>query len=142
MRTGNATDSPRPAGSGLLALARRGLSSEAEEWGVTLYVAAGLLAFPVVGGAGLIVLWQRPLVQFLESEDSVLEWATVGAFLAAGTFAVLVCVRLWSHGQRWQAGLYGLLALACLLAVGEEISWGERHVGVTGSERIRAARTE
>jgi hypothetical protein len=63
----------------------------------------------------------------LVQEDRVVEWATVFLFLAAA-------IAFTGHGwMRRRVGDWGV-ALFCLVAAGEEISWGQRVLGFTPSE--------
>lgn len=62
----------------------------------------------------------RDLVQ----EDRLVEWTTVALFVVAGL------VRL--HAALLSRRLFdGLVALFCVFVAGEEISWGQRLLGVT-----------
>jgi hypothetical protein len=57
-------------------------------------------------------------------EDRVVEWWTALLFLAAGVIAVPRAVR----GRRWGDIV---VALFCVAAAGEEVSWGQRLLGYT-----------
>jgi hypothetical protein len=67
-------------------------------------------------------------------EDSVLEWAEVSAF---GVAAVL-SARVASRTDGFVRIAYGLLAIATLAAVGEELSWGQRLFHMTTPETLAA----
>lgn len=67
----------------------------------------------------------------LLQEDRVVEWATVGLFLAAG------CIRLITAIRRRRA-FDALVALFCIFVAGEEFSWGQRLLGVQAPEYFLA----
>lgn len=98
------------------------------------YIAA---ATPVLGSVLLVALAVAQVRWFDEivREDSLLEWAEV---LAYGVAAV-VSVRV-AHRTRGFVGIaYGLLAVAAVAAIGEELSWGQRLVHLDTPERLAAA---
>ena len=72
--------------------------------------------------------------QTMVVEDGFTEWATVVAFL----IILLISVRrVWTlRASRRKTFLLvtGLLALMAFFAVGEEISWGQRFIGVESPE--------
>lgn len=57
-------------------------------------------------------------------EDRVVEWWTALLFLGAGAIALPRAVRRRRLGD-------GLVALFCIAAAGEELSWGQRLIGYT-----------
>ena len=57
-------------------------------------------------------------------EDRVVEWWTALLFLAAGALALPRAVRRRRAGD-------ALVALFCVAAAGEELSWGQRAIGYT-----------
>ena len=94
-------------------------------------------ATPVVGCVLLAALAvaQRNVFHAIVREDSVLEWAEVCAYGAAAVASALV-----AHRMRGLAGFaYGLLAVASVAAIGEELSWGQRLFHVTTPETLAAA---
>ena len=92
-------------------------------------VAHTTAAVPVLGSALLLVLAVTEVRVFdlIVREDSVLEWAEVCSYGIVAIVGALVAQR--THGFVRVA--YALLALAAVLAIGEELSWGQRlfHVG-------------
>jgi hypothetical protein len=68
-------------------------------------------------------------------EDSVLEWAEVGSYAVAVIAAVGVARRTRGLVRIAYAGL----ALAAFVAIGEELSWGQRLFGLTTPESVVAA---
>lgn len=100
-------------------------------------VAYTTAALPVLGSLVLAVLavTQRRAFDAIVREDSGLEWAEVVAYGAAAVFSVRVAQR-----TRGFVGLaYGLLAVAAILAIGEELSWGQRLFHMTTPGTLAAA---
>ena len=95
----------------------------------------------------LLVLWLVLLVaifgskvlspniyQYFIKEDSLSEYAQSVFYLLGSVFALLTvsrCLRnrLYLHGT-----LYGILALGLFFIAMEEISWGQRIVGITNPD--------
>ena len=92
---------------------------------------------PVVGSVVLAVLavTERQVFDSLVQEDSVLEW---GEVLAYGALAV-ISARVAHRSRGLVAIAYGLLAVAALLAIGEELSWGQRLFHLTTPGTVAAA---
>ncbi len=67
-------------------------------------------------------------------EDGFIEWVTVVILLVA----MVVCARrvytLWGKRPPLFLGVTGLLAAFCLFGAGEEISWGQRILGLETPE--------
>lgn len=87
---------------------------------------APLLALAVVWVVSMLLLgWLAP-VQYraLLQEDQAVEWATAWLFLAAGLGWLLPAVRRRRAGDL-------LVAIFCLIVAGEEISWGQRLLGLS-----------
>jgi hypothetical protein len=102
--------------------------------GRTAYLTA---CTPVLGCALLAVLAVTKRLWFdaLVREDSVLEWAEVCAYGAAAVAGALVAYR----ARGLVRAAYGLLSVAAIAAIGEELSWGQRLFGVTTPEPVAAA---
>ncbi len=91
-------------------------------------VALGLVA-AVVAFYGAMALWFPAAYIWATYEDLYGEWAQTYLFLIACIFSFLIAWR--GHHFRW---FFGLLALACLYVVLEEISWGQRIFGFESPE--------
>jgi hypothetical protein len=70
----------------------------------------------------------RPYLRALH-EDGPVEWATVGAFVAGGLCFFVAAGRRASAGRRRRLFLL-LLGVVCVLSALEEMSWGQRVLGV------------
>ena len=111
------------------------LAVDGQFWGLSRRRSATLLAIPLAGAAllGLTAL-VRPLHDALVREDSLLEWLQVASYVAAFFLAGRSALRL--HG--WVAAAFGVFALGCLLAAGEELSWGQRLFGLDTPDGLEA----
>jgi hypothetical protein len=67
-------------------------------------------------------------------EDGPVEWATAAALLAAAGVSVWTVRRPGAGCGRLHAVTWVGLALLCLFAAGEEISWGQRVLGFSSPE--------
>lgn len=80
-----------------------------------------------------LYLLNRPLLAVLSAEDGIAENATAALFLAASGLFV------WASGRcRGRNIWYWGLALMCFMVAGEEISWGQRLLGVASPAPIAA----
>lgn len=92
--------------------------------------AAGLLVG--VAGAWIDLHWFE---QVYAVEDGPIEWATAVALLASAGIAAWTAARPAATGDRRLHALVWIgLALFCLFAAGEEVSWGQRLLGVRSPE--------
>src|SRR5215203_2446059 len=96
-----------------------------------------IAATPVLGCALLAALAaaQRNVFDALVREDSVLEWGEVCAYGVAAVMSVRVALRTGGFVRL----AYGLLAVAAIGAIGEELSWGQRLFHVTTPDAVAAA---
>ena len=91
---------------------------------------AVLLTVPLLGSVLVAAASRRDdLYRLLVHEDAAFEWAQVTAFAAVVAVAVHGAPRLWNDGDRAAAVVVAGLAVAALVSVGEELSWGQRIFG-------------
>lgn len=81
-----------------------------------------------------IKIYARSMYGWLYREDGLIEWGTAVAFIAAALFAFLLALRLRQDRKNILAILYLGLAAGMMLAMLEEISWGQRVVGLETPE--------
>jgi hypothetical protein len=96
---------------------------------------------PLVGAA-VVALASRNegLFRLLVKEDAILEWGQIAAY---GTVVAIAAATLrdhWRQGDVSAVVVVGGLALISLLAIGEELSWGQRIVGFETPEIASANR--
>jgi hypothetical protein len=105
-----------------------------EEWGVPRAVAVGALVAPFAGGAVVALLARdERLFRLLVREDSLIEWLEVVAWAIALVASVVVARR----ERGWMRLAWILFAVGCVLALGEELSWGQRLAGFGTPEALR-----
>ena len=85
--------------------------------------------------AGFIFFYSsRPMYDWYVREDHLAEWLTVAGLLLAS----IVCFRrfftLFRRRRAWFLTVSFLLGLLLFVAAGEEISWGQRILGIKSSE--------
>lgn len=108
------------------------LATERRAWALSARATAALSVVPLgIVAVGLALAAATPDAFFaLTEEDAVVEMAQVGALLAAAVAGAILARRLSGAGLRWQATVAALAALVVFGVAGEEISWGQRIVGV------------
>ena len=89
-----------------------------------------------------LALTNEGVYDFLTREDSILEYIQVIFFAAAMFYAGALAYRLFSTQKLFWAMAYGLLAFLLFLVVGEEISWGQRLLGISTPEYIAAENSQ
>jgi hypothetical protein len=105
--------------------------------GVGTRIARIVFWLPFVGAVVVAVAAvSRPVFLAIVREDGPLEWLQFAAFLAASVFLVLATVRLVRRGDWLAAVLIGLGALGMFGIAGEEISWGQRLLGLETPESL------
>ena len=79
----------------------------------------------------LTYIYRFDIALAISREDGVIEWATTLLYLIA-TVVFLVAARRFGFRNVWLLGL----GLMCFFVAGEEISWGQRVIGVDTPEAI------
>ena len=80
------------------------------------------------------------LYRLLVKEDALLEWGQVLAYGATVAIAAATLRGHWRQREMSAVIVVGGLALVSLLAIGEELSWGQRIVGFETPEIAAANR--
>jgi hypothetical protein len=70
------------------------------------------------------------LYMFLIREDGVVEWATAVVYIVAAGFAVGLALQFRRHREWLYVLLYSVLGAGMFLIAMEEISWGQRQLGI------------
>lgn len=117
---------------------REWVEADARGWGVSPRVAwaaylVPLLAIPVLAALYFISF---DLFDFLLVEDGLIENAQVVVLVGVVIFAAALAVRLGRQGRRSAAVIYAVLAVGALFVAIEEISWGQRILGLTTPEAL------
>jgi len=98
-----------------------------EKWILALTLIILLIAF------GLLYFNPASLDTYLE-EDGIVEWLTVGGLLAASLICLSRFISLFKTKNWWFLFVTFVLGLLLFIAAGEEISWGQRILGIKSSE--------
>jgi hypothetical protein len=89
-----------------------------------------------------IFVFNHSLFWKLLNEDGLLEYFQAANYLLAGTIAVGVGLRLRQLGQLFLTFFYIILTSVLFFAAIEEISWGQRIIGVETPEIIYSESTQ
>ncbi len=105
-------------------------------------IRSGYLAAIVLGAMAfwalsiLLAGLSSTLYLHLAREDGLLEYAQVVLLLGGSCMGVYIAVLLSKAGDRAWAGCYALGALVLFWMAGEEISWGQRLLGLGTPEAL------
>jgi hypothetical protein len=119
------------------------LRDDALRWGVPATVAEIVLLLPIIGGVAVaLTRLDRDLFSWLLKEDSVVEWSQFALFLAAAFFGARAVRVSWSVRGGKEALVLSLFVLGCLVVAGEEISWGQRILGLETPELLEGTNVQ
>src|SRR3990172_9950594 len=97
------------------------------------HVITSLVVLAAVIATAVIMLLYFPVaLVWTTYEDLYGEWAQWYLFVVTGLFAVRLAFSKIPHRV-----FFGLLAIACLYVVGEEISWGQRLLDFASPDFFR-----
>lgn len=127
----------------LIGDAVRLFEDDAAAWRLRVGTAVALAIAPVALAGGVAVAHlSRPLYRFLTEEDSVLEWPQFFSIAAAAVVLGAIAWRL-SRRRDWRwAALFAAGALAAVMIAGEEISWGQRVLGLATPDILEGVNTQ
>ena len=96
-----------------------------------------MLAVPPLGCVLLAALaaLHEGAFRLVVREDSVLEWTEIAAYAVAAIIAVAIA-RCTDGAVRF---VYAGLAVAAVIAIGEELSWGQRVFDIATPEAVAVA---
>ena len=98
-----------------------------EKWILALTLIILLIAF------GLLYFNPASLDTYL-GEDGIVEWLTVGGLLAGSLVCFNRFIALFKKKNWWFLVVTFVLGILLFIAAGEEISWGQRILGIKSSE--------
>ena len=123
--------------AGLAGRALADVERDAADDGVSRGLARAALIIPVAGAVVIaIAALHRSTFLALVKEDGPIEWAQFAAFAVAAVLLGVSAVLLARRGDYVAAALIGLGALGFLGIAGEEISWGQRILGLETPESL------
>jgi hypothetical protein len=121
----------------MLAWARDSIRDDSARRGVPPTAAELLFLVPAIGAVALaLAATHSGLFEFLVEEDSLLEWLQVAGFFGGSVFGLALALHARRQGNTAAAVAYAIFAAACLFVAGEEISWGQRLLGLGTPERL------
>ncbi len=113
-----------------------GAMSTMQSWGArwTLLRIFLLVGLPVVWALAIILsLARRKLFLFLTREDGVVEVLQIVVLLATALVASAIAGRLFRTNEKRWALIYAGVTLGLIVIAGEEMSWGQRVLGIETS---------
>ena len=116
----------------------RAVRLDATTWGIPQAAVWPLLVLPILAAIGVALAAPFPrLFHFLIDEDHVIEWAQFAAILLGSVAFAVAGWRAYRRNLRVLAILFGLVAVACFVVAGEEISWGQRILGLVTPDALK-----
>ena len=116
----------------------RAIVADAAAWGIPAVLARLLLIVPLVAVVALVLTVPHPrLYHFLIDEDHVIEWSQFVAILAAAVVFAVAARRAQQAGRRGLTILFLLVAVGAFVVAGEEVSWGQRILGLETPEALK-----
>jgi hypothetical protein len=121
----------------MLAWARDSIRDDSARRGVSPTAAELLFVVPAIGAVAVaLAATHSGLFDFLVEEDSLLEWLQVPGFFGGFVFGLLLALHARRQRNTAAVAAYAIFAAACLFVAGEEISWGQRLLGLETPERL------
>jgi hypothetical protein len=116
----------------------RAIVLNAAPWGIPAVAARLLIVAPLLSVVALVLAVPHPnLYHLLIDEDHVIEWLQFVAILAAAGIFALAAWRVRKAGRRGLTILFVLVAAGAFVVAGEEISWGQRILGLETPEALK-----
>ncbi len=81
-----------------------------------------------------VLFFNPPFLDIYLGEDGIVEWLTVGGLLAGSLLCFNRFIAFFKTKNWWFLVVTFVLGLLLFIAAGEEISWGQRILGIQSSE--------
>jgi hypothetical protein len=105
--------------------------ADARSRGIPPAIARALILLPPVSVVALALTIPHPnLYHFLIDEDHVIEWSQFFAILSASGVFLVAARRALGSGRRRLGAMLILVGVGAFVVAGEEISWGQRILGI------------
>ena len=113
--------------------------AEAATWGIPAVAARTLIISPLMAVVALVLTVPHPqLYHLLVDEDRVIEWTQFFAILLASFTFILAARQVRRTGRRRLMVLFLLVGVGAFVVAGEEISWGQRLLGLSTPDPLKA----
>lgn len=134
------TADPTPESQGSVDQMKVALGAERDAWSLSVPMAGALLVAPLLIVATSVALALVTPTRFfaLTDEDGLVEWMQVAALVIAAIAGALLTIRLRTTGHRPLMLLAAVATITVVVVAGEEISWGQRILGLTTPEALEA----
>ena len=107
------------------------LRDDARAWSFSDRAAVAWLALPLVATVLLAAAYLvKPVFRFLTDEDSIIEWIQILALVAGIAGTARVALIMYRRRARRFTVVFSIMAMAAFVVAGEEISWGQRLLGI------------
>lgn len=118
---------------------RANLERDASDEGVSARTAWVAFWAPFLGLAFFVVLYlvARDAYYWLLREDRAIEWLQFFLLVFTAVVSLIGSVASFRRGHKLTGAFLILIALGTLFLAGEEISWGQRILGLAGGEGNR-----
>ena len=84
----------------------------------------------------------KPRFDLFVREDGLVEWITVAGLLAGGIVCFSRFKKFFAERSRWFLFVTFCLGVFLLFSAGEEISWGQRILGIESPEYFQKNNTQ
>ncbi len=91
---------------------------------------------PLILVAFLIYIIHPDIFRWMVNEDSLVEWLQF-FLLIISSYCSYLLAKYWWHHERLLGLLFAACVLVLLFVAGEEISWGQRLLGVSTPEALK-----
>jgi hypothetical protein len=127
----------RPAVASLLRRGAEIWARDLDAWGLTGSRALMIALAPILATFAILATVPFPgLFGWVIEEDHLVEWSQFVLLLSASLLIAQVGARLVGADRRLLGMLYVLFALGTFFVAGEEISWGQRILGLRTPENL------
>ncbi len=114
------------------------LINQARSWWQKYYTRA-IFVFPLLtfGLLYLVSLWPFNIFKEIVKEDRLIEYAQFFVLLIGSVVSFLQSLRFFGQKQWLRATFYALASLALFFVAGDEISWGQRILGLESGAALQ-----
>ncbi len=114
------------------------LINQAKSWWQKYYIRV-IFIFPLLTFAVLylVSLWPFNIFKEIVKEDRLIEYSQFFVLLIGGAVSFFQSIRFFGQKQWMRATFYVLATLALFFVAGDEISWGQRILGIESGATVQ-----